>query len=302
MHQNWGHSQTTKSAGFTLAELAIVLVITGILMGTFMPLVPIWVNHRKTDITKEHIQEIRSALAHYYLRTGTYPCPAPRLKLDDAYSFDKDCSLQDREKTGEAAKRGVYVTDDHSIIEGGVPFRLINVPKEDAFDGWGNLITYAVGTILTNRDSFSPNGQIAINDGNGRSIIDPPGSALWVLVSHGSDGSGAYNGNAAADCNTAHLDGKNCAHNGVFVASDITRGDGKNYYDDIVFYMTWVETPPNPYPVNCQLALKDQQPRLLPEGTFVKVGERWLVCRKGLLAPAAIDTNFPIEWDMGILE
>lgn len=243
----------TSAAGFTLIELAFVLVIVSLLMGAFLPFIPIWVTHEKTEMTKAHIQEIRRALAQYYARTGSYPCPAARLKMDEAYPFDKDCLVLrgDAHSRREAEKRGVFVANDKDVIEGAVPFRLINVPRDDVFDGWDNLITYAVSLNLTSLKNFTLKGQIAITDGKGESLIDPPDSALWALVSHGEDGSGAYNGNAAADCNPAQLDGKNCDHDGVFVIDELSRSIGKSHYDDFVFYMTWVEAPADLSPAYC---------------------------------------------------
>ncbi len=68
-------SSSLKQQGFTLIEIAIVLVIIGLLLGgLIMPLrAQRDINHRKT--TELQLQEIRAALLGYALTNSKLPCP-----------------------------------------------------------------------------------------------------------------------------------------------------------------------------------------------------------------------------------
>ena len=293
-----------KASGFTLLELAIVLSISGILLGMVLSSLRLWAAYQKRNETYAHIEEVREALAQYYLRQGHFPCPGPRIDLEDDYPYDQSCSGDDRHV---AAKRGVYFINmkDHGlVIEGGIPYRMLNIAKESAFDGWGNLLTYAVGVNYTQDiNGGAVNGQIAIVNPAGKPQIDPPGSALWVILSHGSDGSGAHNGVAPQPlpCDENHADALNCSRTGQYVVSDVSMAPNAHYYDDIVVYRTWVELPPSPNPVYCHAGTGDQQNQLIQEGVMVKVCKnndddcQWAICHNGKLIPNVLNT--PVELD-----
>ena len=307
-------SITNDAGGFTLIELALVIAITGLLAGTYLPLANIWMNYKRQSITKDHIQEIREAMKQYMIRNGHYPCPGPRVDVDTDYPFAETCVLHAND-IGSARKRGVYsiaVDGEESVVEGGVPYMRMNIPRSVIFDGWGNLFTYAVTSGLTNRksaltnmtmnNSTSNNGAIAIINRSGKSIIKPPRSALWAIVSHGRDGSGAYSGQPKAPpsaCNVQHLDAKNCSHTGDYVVDETSLAEGRQYYDDTVFYRTWIEIPHDTYPAYCYLEMngnsaKNSAPKIVQEGSLVKVCNasapcQWLMCHDGALVSGMVE-------------
>jgi prepilin-type N-terminal cleavage/methylation domain-containing protein len=308
-----GMTRTTKD-GFTLIELAIVLTITGLLIGASLPLIKIWMAYKREGITKEHIQDIREAMAQYYARTGALPCPGPRVDLDTPYLFATVCAgIVSTPYKDTAAARGIFFAGATSrqmnaestaaIIEGGVPYKQLNIARETAFDGWQHLMTYAVTLELTNPMAFDSQGQIKIIDQNGNSIIDPRTPALWVIVSHGSDAAGAYNGfsaNPMIPCNKQHADSRNCSHTGIYMAANRSLSDSKTYYDDIIFYRNWVDTPPVPSPGYCNLnniqGVKHDPSMVVQEGMLVKTCPlsedcTLLVCHNGALVPGIINLN-----------
>ena len=65
-----------KQRGFTLVEIAIVLVIVGILIGGFMMPLGIQIeNKRRVDATRQ-IEQIKEALFGFAMAQGRLPCPS----------------------------------------------------------------------------------------------------------------------------------------------------------------------------------------------------------------------------------
>src|SRR5450830_1328482 len=63
-------------SGFTLAELAIVLVIVAFLLGGMMAMVSSQTDQRKWNDTQSRLEAARDALFGYAIANGRLPCPA----------------------------------------------------------------------------------------------------------------------------------------------------------------------------------------------------------------------------------
>ena len=62
-------------AGFTLIELAIVLVIISVLVGSFIGTLATRIENTRVSDTKDELEEIKQALIGYAYRYGHLPCP-----------------------------------------------------------------------------------------------------------------------------------------------------------------------------------------------------------------------------------
>ncbi|MGD9788311.1 MAG: type II secretion system protein [Sulfuricellaceae bacterium] len=113
------------AAGFSLLEMAVVLVIIGLLLaGTLLPM-SAQVDNRRTQETQQQIDEITQALVGFAVANGRLPCPA------------------DPTKATGAANAG---TEDLGAgtcnrTSGAVPWATLGVAETDA---WGRRFTYAV--------------------------------------------------------------------------------------------------------------------------------------------------------------
>lgn len=68
------------SAGFTLIEMLVVLVIIGLIMGLVGPRVLNYLTDARVKATKLQIEAFGSALDLYYLDTGRYPSSSEGLE------------------------------------------------------------------------------------------------------------------------------------------------------------------------------------------------------------------------------
>jgi prepilin-type N-terminal cleavage/methylation domain-containing protein len=161
-----------RQSGFTLVEIAIVLLIVGLMIGGMLAPLSSQMEQRRVSDTKRAMEEAREALYGFALRNGYLPCPA----------ISSTNGLEDR--TGNACNKRY----------GFLPWATLGVSR---LDGWDRLMAYSVTpaftdslnlfTLRTPRDitigTRSANGQLVPASGLG----DIPAA----LVSFGHNGYGA---------------------------------------------------------------------------------------------------------------
>ena len=230
-----------NSPGFTLAEVAIVLLIVGLLMGGLLPTLSGQIDERHNTDTTKQLNDIRDALIGFALTYGRLPCPAAP------------------NTTGvESPVGGGACTN---FYNGFVPAATLGLSGSDsagyAVDSWGNRIRYAV----TSWNSASPALNDVFTTSNGMSAVgisnlvptslavcssstgisgSSCGSAYWltsstmgvpaVIYSTGKNGA---QGSAGPD-EAANLDA-----NQTFVIH-LPTGSGTTggYFDDIVIWIS----------------------------------------------------------------
>lgn len=125
-----------KQQGFTLAEMAIVLVIIGILLASGLGALSGQLATQRSVETKRMLERANEALLGFALANNHLPCPAdPALANTDATA-----GQEERQAAGNAnAYRCVRSYGD-------LPWRDLGLPELDA---WGRRLKYAVATNPT---------------------------------------------------------------------------------------------------------------------------------------------------------
>lgn len=218
-------------AGFSLVELAIVLLVISVIAGSAMS-----VGLRKSEsglftVNEKRMTMVEEGVAAYVSNRGFLPCPArPDLALTDANYGVENCAA-----TCVGAAPNNFCT-------GMVPFVTLNISDELAFDGWGRRLTYGVDQRLTAtaanfRDTNPDDG----NNATGLTVSIIGGAvrtadAIFVLVSHGPNGRCARDRNGAViGCAVAgNVDEQeNGDADRIFVQSPNRQAN----YDDVTRYM-----------------------------------------------------------------
>jgi len=135
------------SSGFTLAELAIVTVIVGLLLGGLLTTLSTQVDLRQNSDTQKILETARDALVGFAIANGRLPCPA-------VSNIATDTGI-------EAGALGVCTAPYYGYY----PAVTVGLTPTDKngylLDAWGNRIRYAVTT--TNSNAFTttaPAGQM----------------------------------------------------------------------------------------------------------------------------------------------
>ncbi len=243
--------------GFSLIEIAIVLVVVGLLIsGGLVGLAPVLQSNRVSQ-TNAQMDRIEQALVLYVIQNGCLPCPAVPAALtgratDSAGAYSTGCG----DAAGTCTAPGVTL--------GIVPWVNLGLAREDVIDAYGAFIDYApaTGLNLSNRMVRTPPStypapaaglQVESADGTRQTLnaLTSDGAA-YVLISHGQDGSFGYtpaagtpkndpNGSILQSCNSLAQAtcGAPITGNAYVQSTAQTNAAGANlYFDDIVRFKT----------------------------------------------------------------
>lgn len=143
-----------RAPGFTLIELAVVMAIVALLLGTMMVTLSAQTDQRNIDDTRRRLDQARELLITYAIVNGRLPCPARSANTASPVTIAGD---EVRDASGNCI--GDAVTDYYGGASGGtalglLPARTIGYQQTDssglAVDAWGNRIRYAVANLITN--------------------------------------------------------------------------------------------------------------------------------------------------------
>ena len=210
-----------RNTGFTLVELAIVLVIVALLTSGLLLGVSAQRNAAENIDAQRQMETIREALTGFALTRGRLPCPAqPGLANTDVNAGIENCAQQ------------------HGVL----PWVTLGLPETDP---WGNRFTYFASSKFTAALAAGTQASFTLLTG------DPPDNAGTanikassgsagniasdlpaVVVSHGSRGAGAWQPNGTQLAGAAGDESENADADLTFIA-----GQPSNNFDDL---LTWV--------------------------------------------------------------
>lgn len=294
-HNHGRQPPHTNRAGFSLIELAVLMAILGLIMAGLLQTYRVHVRASETNNTKGRLNELSTAMQIYYFQNRRLPCPAYRaLPQDDALYGREACPEYRPAEAGfwtaspptctnglcrVAGQRSIDHNGANDLsaahqnfsaaLIGSVPFKelntVLNLSRQNVFDGWGRQYTYAVTERLTREEGHVDGGYgttlgtIGLGIWSPKAgdehdpaqdilgtVTNPPGSHTALIVSHGPDGMGAYTSNGllvrpcASGADTMR-DSENCNDDSQF--SIVTTGGqytlishkaGPYHFDDIL--------------------------------------------------------------------
>ena len=185
--------RVSYKSGFTLVEMAVVLVILALMLGGLLIPISAQMDQQRYTETRKSLEEIKEALMGYALTHGYLPCPA-KLSSDGLES-----------RTGTSCTNRV----------GHLPWAELGVGKHDA---WNHLFRYSVTPVYSDSD---PIKKITISPPMSRDITiltrDSSGAQKnfsnlndipVVIMSMGKNGAWAYSddGVSVADVSATNID------------------------------------------------------------------------------------------------
>lgn len=224
--------------GFTLIEIAWVIVIVGLLIAAGVELYSIQWRQKQQQVMDDRFSNIQTALHGYVANKGHYPCPASYESPVNTAEFGRASDCSDASISVGTCSGGVCISDDFGrrVRTGALPIRDLNLSVDDMTDIYGNRFSYAVTEQLAvNQTLFDGLGAIDIVDGGGHTVLSSAGTAHFVVFSHGMDGVGAYSlqgGLAGSSCATGAKDNENCDKDAVFRSSEFSTSMGTERFDD----------------------------------------------------------------------
>lgn len=161
-----------NSKGFTLVEIAIVMVIFGLILGSIMGPLKMQLDNMKRKETEQSMETIKQAIMGYALRNGRIPCPDTNLD-----------GLENMAGLNCASARGT------------VPYATLGVNRLDA---WKKPFLYRVDTqfadnnpgtgcpdVTVNSFAICSTGNISVFDSSGGNLV--ANGVPAIIVSQGSN-------------------------------------------------------------------------------------------------------------------
>lgn len=158
--------QPYDQSGFTLIELAIVILISSLILVGAITLASVSLRKIQYDETQEKLEKIADALAIYVHEYGRLPCPADHRRTAAVEPYGSPLNSGANGTQVMATCGGVVTGNNNAAIgnfAGIVPFRVLGLKEEDVRDAWGHFITYKAAPILTGRDADSQLSNNAVN-------------------------------------------------------------------------------------------------------------------------------------------
>ncbi|MCI5060653.1 MAG: type II secretion system GspH family protein [Alphaproteobacteria bacterium] len=230
----------SSSSGFTLLELAIVILISGIIMVMLSTFVLTALENVKQRQNKTRFQFVQEEINRFLETQGRFPCPAPLTAAVDTTKFGREALDDCTQNTNVAGTFRVNGSGGRKIRIGAIPTRNLNLLDEYIYDAYGTRFLYAVTETLTSSDNFDiTKGAISVEDLNGNSVVQPANQAPYVILSFGENQSGGYSGISGniiqGGCNASlsSSERENCDNDSTFISSLLSSSSGGNdYFDD----------------------------------------------------------------------
>jgi alpha-tubulin suppressor-like RCC1 family protein/type II secretory pathway pseudopilin PulG len=251
-----------RHTGFSFVELSVVLLAVGLVLGMSISAGMTQIKMLEVTKTQQQLQTVKNALNAFREKNGRYPCPAleyeskgfdeyPDLQswMDDwgqptSHRRPDDLGVEfkgcERYVYGNATSttQGLWLSSN--AFSGAVPFKTLGLNESTVTDTWGKRLTYVVDLVHTVKSTLG-GGAIDVVDASGNSLVQSPssGKAVFVVISHGKNGSGAYAQDAGVrnSCDATTKDAENCNGDAVFLDANVNESDvSANYTDD---YIVW---------------------------------------------------------------
>ncbi len=246
--------------GFTIIEMAIVIAIIGLFLAAAGQLYIQYDRYQKKNDTTLDMLAVSGAVTNFRNLYGRYPCPASltaNRENTQIYGMETACddtSGPDFTLGAGVTAAGVAVvpgtkTPGERVRIGMIPFRALNLEEDQAYDGERNRFIYAISEKMAVSTTFTPDGgEISILNDAGGSLIEPPNSAHFMIMSAGENGAGAYNSRGSLNpCLTGSQESDNCnfTTDAIFrVAEKSNTGNGTaTQFDDELIFASHKDLP-----------------------------------------------------------
>lgn len=220
---------TRHQQGFTLIEIAMVLMIVALVLGGLLPTISSQIEQKQINDTRRQLAEIQQALIGFAIINGRLPCPMPSTVTNPT-----------------APKYGVEASSCSSAptAEGYLPWKTLNIPEIDSWgtkrtsssSPWSGYWRYRPDRNFTSAFSLSTGfaaDKLSVVDNNGSLLTSAP--------------SGCKSSNPTTECPVAIVfstgpdltpDGKN---SDFLATNDIYQSDVPTAnFDDILI---WISRP-----------------------------------------------------------
>lgn len=127
-------------SGFTLVEIAVVIVVLSLLLAMIAGIATAMLGQQRREVTRQRLAGIETAIALFVSQNQRLPCPANGTLVGTDSNAGVEQFTTGTPNTCNVG--GVAGSQQHGVV----PWRALGISEQDATDGWGNRLTYRVST------------------------------------------------------------------------------------------------------------------------------------------------------------
>lgn len=184
-----------RGRGFTLIEVAIVIVILALLLAMLLGISTSMIAQQRRESTKSKLANVETALALFVSQNRRLPCPADGSMTSSNANFGKEISTG----SGTTLQCNLGGTAN-SQQNGVVPWIALGLTEADVTDGWGTRLTYRVDASLVR----SPGMNFTYCDPGGTETT-PPSAPVAIDSNSGYCNSSCSSANFTTFCRKPEL-------------------------------------------------------------------------------------------------
>jgi alpha-tubulin suppressor-like RCC1 family protein/type II secretory pathway pseudopilin PulG len=219
--------------GFSLIELALVLGISGLMVGFVLQSQQSAATEDCYLATQLELKDINGAIQNFARKNERLPMPAARDVGVEGVTYGREAVAANLDVAG-------------TTTWGALPFQALGLAPSYASDCWGNKLTYVVTTALTTNATSGGYldstvvGTITVRKD---ATTNSSTTAAYAVISHGEDKLGAVKSNYSNTAShgwctgAASLATQNCLATSATVA-DATFNNGRDagtaFFDDVI--------------------------------------------------------------------
>lgn len=221
-----------NSTAFTLLELSVVLLISALLLIISFEGSKFILIKNQFQATEKKLDTIEKAIEIYVRANGHLPCPTYMNNTDGIELANCYNHRGTNETTG--------IHHINKVINGGIPFKTLNLSYDYAYDSWGNKFTYSVYQPATrNIRSLEKDGStryLSVYENRIQNDNLISNNVLYTIVAHGKNKNCGYNARTGkiADCQS----GVDYPNAGKSDKQNVIYFPNNEVADDIVRYKT----------------------------------------------------------------
>jgi type II secretory pathway pseudopilin PulG len=258
-----------NSAGYTLIQMAMALIVIGVILASFLSVYTQYQIEEKSTKTVDNVNSVISSIQKYRNVFGTFPCPAPMnvARTDATYgiasAYDRYLATGAVPVVAGDCAEGICIENNvrndlpgpptYRVRVGAIPFRDMQLDEATTYDAYGSRLWYAVTEDMCNLPTFNETrGAINILNDQGETQTVPANAAAFIVISPGINKVGAYGyeGNAQVACGGS-IDSENCrdvslATSATTTATYLTQftqdATAATTYDDVLEFFSSAQT------------------------------------------------------------
>jgi len=263
------------SRGFTIVELSIVLIILALIGGVFVSMSISLMDTHRASATRSKLAAIDAALVSFVAINRRLPCPADGTAATGLEVFgtqDNPCANQ----TGGVVPWAALGLSAADIEDGwgirityrmdpylartnamdmsncdpagtGTPTTTGSPPRATCTTATGTCAAATLGNCVRPFDFLAGKG-IEVRDSFGGTLVMNPAAtpstgAAYVLISHGDNQAGGYNGSGILSASTKGVVGNNEDHNRASASQSYYVDAPQNHSDSVTRFDDFVVRP-----------------------------------------------------------